>query len=308
MDNSTKKISQSDATWAKVMFAAFEVLKENGGQLSWKEISEEIKKKITFNERENFVYEKTGYIRRRSLLQFYSVDSVKTGFFIKKKWIRILTEEGEKAMQWGAINLMTQARIGYKSRLKTSDDKKTENNQNNEDIIETEEWEERLIKTNLEQLEGEAQEGLMQFLSTKNPYEFQDIVAALLRAMWYHTPFIAPKWKDGWIDIVAYQDPLWVKPPRIKVQVKHYFNTTVWATDVRELRGLLNRDSEVGIFVTSWKFSSDAIKETRSQGVHVELIDVVRFIELWKSFYNKMPDEDKNLLPLYPIYFVWSNE
>jgi predicted Mrr-cat superfamily restriction endonuclease len=38
--------------------------------------------------------------------------------------------------------------------------------------------------------------------------------------MGYHTPFISPKGKDGGIDIIAYQDPLGLKTPRIKVQVK----------------------------------------------------------------------------------------
>ena len=49
--------------------------------------------------------------------------------------------------------------------------------------------------------------------SKKNPYEFQDLVAALLRAMGYYTPFIAPKGKDGGVDIIAYRDRS-ARPPR----------------------------------------------------------------------------------------------
>ncbi len=77
-------------------------------------------------------------------------------------------------------------------------------------------------KATLAQIEEQAIDGIIQFINKKNPYEFQDLVAALLRAMGYYTPFISPKGKDGGIDIIAYQDPLGTKTPRIKVQVKHY--------------------------------------------------------------------------------------
>ena len=36
----------------------------------------------------------------------------------------------------------------------------------------------------------------------------------------YHTSFITAKGKDGGIDIIAYQDPLGIQKPRIKVQVE----------------------------------------------------------------------------------------
>jgi len=38
--------------------------------------------------------------------------------------------------------------------------------------------------------------------------------------MGYHTPFIAPKGRDGGIDVEAYSDPLGTVAPRIIVQVK----------------------------------------------------------------------------------------
>ncbi len=34
-----------------------------------------------------------------------------------------------------------------------------------------------------------------------------------------------------------------------------------------------------------------------------ELIDLDRFIALWREFYPKLTDEDKAVLPLVPIYF-----
>jgi len=49
----------------------------------------------------------------------------------------------------------------------------------------------------------------------------EPLVAALLRGMGYYTPFVAPKGKDGGVDVVAYRDPLGTESPRIQVQIKH---------------------------------------------------------------------------------------
>ena len=140
------------------------------------------------------------------------------------------------------------------------------------------------------------------------PYEFQDMVAALLRAMGYFTPFISPKGRDGGIDIVAYQDPLGAKSPRIKVQVKHRPDYSVAVSDIRALTGLLNKDGDIGLFVTSGDFTSESERFARDSHLHIKLIDFDTFIDLWKQFYDKFNDEEKNWLPLHPIYFLGSNE
>jgi restriction system protein len=52
------------------------------------------------------------------------------------------------------------------------------------------------------------------------PYDTQDLVAGLLKALGYHIEWVSPPGKDGGIDIIAHIDPLGTRPPRIKVQVK----------------------------------------------------------------------------------------
>ncbi len=126
--------------------------------------------------------------------------------------------------------------------------------------------------------------------------------------MRYHTPFISPKGKDGGLDIIAYNDPLGATVPRLKVQVKHRPDSSVPVDDVRSLTGLLNRDGDIGLFVTSGYFTSEAERSARESHRHIRLIDVDTFISLWQEFYNALTDEDKNLLPLQPIYFLGSNE
>ena len=67
--------------------------------------------------------------------------------------------------------------------------------------------------------------------------------------------------------------------------------------------GVFLDDGDVGIFVSSSGFTPDAKTTARGSHVHVELIDLDRFITLWQEFYVNLTDEDKNFLPLRPIFF-----
>jgi restriction system protein len=113
---------------------------------------------------------------------------------------------------------------------------------------------------------------------------------------------LPPQGKDGGIDVIAYRDPLGTISPRVKVQIKHRESSAA-VQEVRQLMGLLQKDGDVGMFVSSGGFTPDAKSTARGSHVHVELIDFDRFISLWQEFYPKLTDEDKSLLPLMPIYF-----
>jgi len=126
--------------------------------------------------------------------------------------------------------------------------------------------------------------------------------------MGYHTPFISPKGKDGGLDIIAHADPLGATEPRIKVQVKHWPDNAIRVDDIRSLTGLLSKEGDIGLFVTSGYFTSESERSARESHRHVKLIDVNTFIDLWQEFYPSMADDDKNMLPLHPIYFLGSND
>lgn len=55
-------------------------------------------------------------------------------------------------------------------------------------------------------------------------------------------------------------------------------------------------------------FSKPAIKEARNSREHIELVDFDRFVSLWVEYYDKLSDDQKNMLPLQPIYFLGSND
>ena len=148
-----------------------------------------------------------------------------------------------------------------------------------------------------------AVDGIKEFVALKNAYEFQDLVAALMRGMGYYTPFVAPRGKDGGVDILAYRDPFGIESPRIKVQVKHR-QQSASVQEIRQLMGILQKDGDVGIFVSTGGFTPDAKSTAVGSHIHVQLIDLDQFIDLWQDFYGKLSDEDKALLPLTPIYFI----
>ena len=75
-----------------------------------------------------------------------------------------------------------------------------------------------------------------------DPYEFQELVADLFKAMGYYASWVAPPGKDGGLDIVAYPDPLRTRPPRIKVQVKRQ-QQRINADGVRSFVSLVNEET-----------------------------------------------------------------
>jgi restriction system protein len=287
---------------AKLIYEAFTILKKAGGQLPGREVVSQIEKNLTFTAWETVRYEKSGYIRWQSILHFYTIDAIKAGFLRKQKGIWILTAEGEEAMKLGQIGLLEKANEAYKVWREKTKDTEIEG-EPKETLVNV-----HSQKANLELIQEQALSGLRDYIKKLNPYEFQDLVAALLHGMGYFISFIAPRGKDNGLDIIAYQDPLGTKTPRIKVQVKHKPEAGIPLGDVKSLMGSLSREGDVGLFVTSGRFTPDAESFARSSHIHVELIDFERFISLWDEFYDKLPDEDKNRLPLQRISFLGTTE
>jgi restriction system protein len=268
--------------------------------MAMRDLLDKVKASVSLDEWDKARYEKSGYVRWESILHFFSIDCVKAGYLVKKKGIWYITPEGEEALKLGPEKLLEQATTAYR-KWKAAQPEPPEVAEEETPTVVTEQV------VAFEDVEQKALEGLEKYINGKNPYEFQDIAAALLRGMGYYTPFVAPKGKDGGVDIVAYRDPLGTQSPRIQVQIKHR-EAPASVQEVRQLMGLLQKEGDVGIFVSTGGFSPDARAAARSSHVHVELIDLNRFVGLWQEFYDKLSDEDKSLLPLRPIYFLGMKE
>ena len=295
----TKEYSKTFLTAAKSMYAALSILKKNGGSMRSGQLMEQVGNEVEFSDDEMETTSKGG-VRWQNIYHFSSVDYVLAGFLIKKNSIWYLTPEGEKILSKSPEEIQEIAQTAYRTWKKEH-----AKDASGDDGEELEDAKATII--DLEELEERALNGIRDYIRKKNPYEFQDLVAALLRAMDYHTPFVAPKGKDGGVDVLAYVDPLGAQTPRIKVQVKHYPDTPIGAKEIRSLVGIL-RDGDIGLFVTSGTFTPPAKQEASTSKEYVKLIDGDEFITMWQKYYAKMTDEDKNLLPLKNIAFLGSNE
>ncbi len=299
-----KELSKSRTLAAKVIYAALKTLKDAGGELPSKEVIARISQTVQFDPWDKETYAKSGYVRWTSILHFFSIDCIKAGFLVKKKGVWFLTKEGEAALELGERGLLEAATKAYRDWKKKVGEPVVDERSAEEPIIEEGA---RAREITLEEVEQLALDGLRKYIEAKTAYEFQDLVAALLRGMEYYTPFVAPRGKDGGIDVVAYQDPLGTTVPRIKIQIKHR-ESLASVKEIRELMGLLQKDGDVGIFVSTNGFTADAKAAARSSHVHVELIDFERFVSLWQEFYPKLTDEDKAKLPLRAVYFLAPEE
>ena len=298
-----KTKSPSYQTSAKTMYAAMTILVKNGGSMPIRVLMQEIEKAVDLTDWEKEILENTGNIRWQSNMHFTSVDYVGAGFLIKKKGTWTITPEGEDALKLGPEKLRDLAweryNKWYRSKEPANEVKPSAPEEDSDPVKET------MIE--LETLEERAANGIREYLKSKNPYEFQDLVAALLKAMGYYIQSVAPRGKDGGIDIVAYVDPLGAQIPRIKVQVKHKPDTAIPASDVRALLGIL-KAGDIALFVTSGTYSTDAKQAASGGNNFIRLIDGDEFIQMWQEYYDKMSDDDKNMLPLKRISFLGNNE
>ncbi|MBA4139302.1 MAG: hypothetical protein H0X70_02190 [Segetibacter sp.] len=74
MEKETPQQSPSKQTASKTIFAAFQILKEAGGQLPGREVINRVREKVSFTEWEKQIYEKTGYVRWESIFHFFTID------------------------------------------------------------------------------------------------------------------------------------------------------------------------------------------------------------------------------------------
>jgi restriction system protein len=195
----SQKIGRSRELAAKVIFTALQILKDKGGEAPRRDVIAEVEKRVTLDEWAKATYEKSGYVRWQAILHFFSIDCIKAGYLVKKKGVWYLTPEGERALQLGEVGLLNAASAAYRKWKEESQPSEPKEHEVPEEGQQGQE-------ATIHEIEQLAIEGLKRQIYLKNPYEFQELVAALLRGMGYFTPFVAPQGKDGGVDVIAYRD------------------------------------------------------------------------------------------------------
>jgi len=149
-----------------------------------------------------------------------------------------------------------------------------------------------------EDVRGKADEMISDLLSQIDAYDFQELVAGVLRAMGFKTRVSSPG-RDLGVDIVAHPDAFGFESPRIKMQVKHRKGQAT-APEVRALAGTV-RENENGLFVSTSGFTTDALREPE-RGAKITLIDRDQFVNLLLENYEKLEPQYQAIVPLRKVY------
>ena len=277
----------------------FEILISHPEGLQARDALDQLRVRAQLTDYEKGTYE-SGVGRFDQIVRFATVDCVKAGWLQKHKGHWSVTDEG-KAAYAAHPDPETFYRLAvklYREWRSSQPEGEPRGEDEPADLISG-----KAASVTFEQAEEQAWKEIEQYLRGMNPYDFQDLVASLLRAMGYHVSWVAPPGKDGGIDIVVWADPLGTRAPRIKVQVKRQAQS-VTVDGLRSFMALLGED-DIGIFVATGGFTRDAEEEARTQEKRkVTLVDLERLFDLWVERYNRLDDAARRRLPLRPIHFL----
>ncbi len=280
----------------------FTILKNHPEGLPAKEILKLLEKEVPPTKFESSTYPSRPDIRRfEKIVRFSTITTVKAGWLVKDKGQWLLTDAGKKAYE-----TFSDPEKLYLESVRLY--KQWEQAQPEQVVQEIEDEEESPdAATTLEEAEEHAWVEIQEYLENINPYDFQNLVAGLLRGMGYHVAWISPPGPDKGLDIIAHSDPLGLKTPRIKVQVKRR-SDRMNVDGVRSFMALL-ATGDVGLFISTGGFTRDAEQEARGQeSRRITLVDLKRLFDLWIEHYDKIPEEYRRLLPLKPVYYLVPSE
>jgi restriction system protein len=283
----------------ELLQGAFAVLRDQPEGMQAADVIAEVERRLPPTPFENEAYPNhPGSRRYPKILRFSTIASVKAGWLVKESGRWSLTEDGRRAyeMHPDPAELMIESARLYRvwKRAQLDDvegDDGVEAGGENPAIA-------------FEEAGEAAASAIRSYLATMPPYDFQNLVAALLKAMGYYVLWVAPPGPDQGTDLIAYTDPLGAKTPRIMVQVKRQIDTKTAVDGLRAFMAVLG-DQDVGIYVSAGGFTADAQREARGQERRsLTLIDLDRLVRLWIEHYDGMDDADRLRLPLQPVYFL----
>lgn len=184
----------------------------------------------------------SGVPRWETRLRFYTSGCGRAGFMQKGKGYWKITELGREVVKLPKGQLMKDLNRRYRawSSSRELGDGVGAEPATEEPSVAT------MKQEAFDKAEELARAGIESHIHKMPPYDFQELVGQLLKAMGYYVAHIAPPGPDGGIDLLVYKDPLGTVTPRVKVQVKHRRESKVSVKEIRELHGLLDND-EVGL-------------------------------------------------------------
>jgi restriction system protein len=280
----------------------FEILLSHPDGLQAAEALNKLAASVEMTPYEAGLYESTGARRFEKIVRFATVDCVKAGWLLKNKGVWSITDAGKKAFSAypDPENFYREAIRLYRAwKLSATS---TQEAESLEELSPTATAKAEANVT-FEQAEEQSWNEIETYLRAMPPYELQDLVSDLLKALSYHIEWVSPPGKDGGVDIIAHTDPLGTQVPRIKVQVKGGSQKIDLQT-LNSFLAIVDKD-DVGLYVSIGGFTKDAEDSARKQtNRKITLINVERLVDLWIEAYDKLDQKSRRRLPLSPIYFL----
>lgn len=277
----------------------FEILAPEAEGLPAKDFLRQLQGNVPPTAFENSTYPDRPNVRRYDkIVRFSTVAAVKAGWLIKDKGQWSLTDEGVRAVRdipEPERFMLTADRL-YRQWKRDQPDIE-------ESIGGVTDADTGRATTTFEESEEQAWAEIEDYLASMNPFDFQTLVAGLLKGMGYHVSWVSPPGSDRGVDVIAHLDPLGIEGPRIKAQVKRQADR-VGVEGIRSFLAILST-RDVGLYVCTGGFTRDAENEARGQeNRRVMLVDLRRLFQLWTEHYDKVPEQERRLLPLRPIYYL----
>lgn len=245
----------------------------------------------------------SGGERFEKILRFATIDCVKAGWLQKTKGVWSITDAGQRA-----YGQFPDPEAFYKEACRLYADWKARQEPPTVQLPEAHDAEsleaaaEKLSVT-VEAALDHAWAEISAFLHASDPFEFQEMVADLLRGMGYFVSWVSPPGKDNGVDVIAFTDPLGTTGPRVKAQVKRW-QSKVDSDGLKSFLATLS-PGDVGLYICLAGFTKDAQDYARNQETRrVTLIDARRFFDLWVENYSRLADEARRRLPIVPVYFL----
>ena len=152
----------------------------------------------------------------------------------------------------------------------------------------------------LDNVREQSKEFIKDRITRLDPYEYQDLVAGMLRAMGYKTR-VSPPGADRGVDILASPDGLGFEQPRIVVECKHR-KGSMGAPEIRSFLGGRHQDDK-GLYVSSGGFTKEARYEAERASIPITLMGMDDLVDAIVENYENMDAETRALLPLSKLYW-----
>lgn len=269
----------------ELLRSVFEILWDKPDGLAAREVISLLPITNPLSEEELRYSPATNLPRYERIVRLATIPLVQVGWLIKTEKGRwYITEDGYRAAK-----KFTNAHDFYKEAMRLFEERRQAPPEN-------------LLALELAQEAAWAQiEKHIQQLQTS---QIQKMLADLLRAMDYHPTWIAPPEKErGYIDLIAFVDPIGAKGQRIIAQVKHKGQ----AVTLEGMRSFFNKlgQNDFGIILSTGGFTNDALQSMSAGNFQkITALNPSAFFDLWKQYYDLIDRESQQLLPLKAVYFL----